>query len=275
MSGQREVIHTRIWDEEPEADNPFAAAACYCRGYDVYGAMLGNARWSEYLYLLFLGERPAPAAARLLEDLAVALANAGPRDAAVRAAMNGGAGGSTAAACLMAALAAGAGQYGGAHEVYRALEYWKECGRDLESWRARLCNPPVEERADIWLPMEHPPGFDPHGASCPAPVRRTLDHLAARSPGPALPWLAAQREDLEAAADCPLAMTGVAAAALADLGLGPAAGEMLFLLLRLPGAAVHALEQMDYGWRRYPFFRDAVILTDDPGPAPPDSEERP
>lgn len=275
MSERCEVIHTRIWDEEPEADNPFAAAVCYCRGYDVYGEVLGNARWSEYLYLLFLGERPAPAAAQLLEDLAVALANAGPRDAAVRAAMNGGAGGSTAAACLMAALAAGAGQYGGAHEVYRALEYWKECGRDLESWRERLRNPPVEERADIWLPMEHPPGFDPHGAGCPAPVRRTLDHLAARSPGPALPWLAAQREALEAAADCPLTMTGVAAAALADLGLGPAAGEMLFLLLRLPGAAVHALEQMDYGWRRYPFFRDAVILTDDPGPAPPDSEERP
>ncbi len=272
MSEEREVIHTRIWEEEPEPDNPFAAAACRCRGYDVYGELLGRARWSEYLYLLFVGERPSSEQARLLEDLAVALANAGPRDAGVRAAMNGGAGGSTAAACLMAALAAGAGQYGGAHEVYRILENWAACGCDLDAWCECLRHPPEEERADIWSPMEHPPGFDPHGASCATPVRRTLAHLASHSPGPALAWLTAHREALEAAADCPLAMTGVAAAAFADLGLAPAAGEMLFLILRLPGAAVHALEQMDYGWRRYPFFHDAVILADDPG-AP--SEERP
>ncbi|PIY03449.1 MAG: citryl-CoA lyase, partial [Gallionellales bacterium CG_4_10_14_3_um_filter_54_96] len=46
-------IHTRIWREEPEPDNAFATRAAYCRGYDVYGEMLGQARWVEMLYLLF------------------------------------------------------------------------------------------------------------------------------------------------------------------------------------------------------------------------------
>jgi citrate synthase len=39
---------------------------------------------------------------------------------------------------------------------------------------------------------------------------------------------------------------------------------MLFLLLRLPGAAVHALEQKDYGHKKFPFFR--IELENDPGP---------
>lgn len=265
MATQQESFNTRIWNEEPEPDNPFAAAVCLCHGYDVYGEMLGRASWIEYLYLLFLGERPTASQAKLLEGLAVALANPGIRDHSVNAAMNGGVGGSTAASCLMAALAVGAGQLGGAHEVFRAMEYWTACGNDLEKWKTLITNPPQEERIDIWLPMEHTPGFDPHGASCTTPVRQTLAYLSGISPGPTLVWLQHNRTELEAAADAPLAMSGVAAAALMDLGLAPDQGEMLYLLLRLPGAAVHALEQKEYGWRRFPFYTHALELENDPG----------
>lgn len=266
MSESPEVIHSRIWEETPETDNPFAAAACYCAGYDVYGDLLSKASWIEYLYLLFKGERPTPAHAKLLETLAVALANPGPREASVHAAMCGGVGGSTHASCLMAALAVGAGQLGGAHEVALAMACWQHCGHDLAKWREALQNPAQDERADIWPPMEHPPGFDPHGASCATPIRQTLAALTARYGEGALGWLQSQRESLESLADCPLAMSGVAAAALHDLELDPDQGEMLYLLLRLPGAAVHALEQREYGWRRFPFFGKALHLTDDPGP---------
>ena len=131
MNTEREVIYSRIWEEIPEPDNPFAAATCYCSGYDVYGDLLGKASWIEYLYLLFKLEPPTPEQARLLEGLAVALANPGPRDHSVQAAMCGGVGGSTAASCLIAALAVGAGQYGGAHEVALAMSYWQDCGTDL------------------------------------------------------------------------------------------------------------------------------------------------
>lgn len=261
-----EKINTKIWHEEPETDNPFAAKTCYCHGYDVYGDVLGKASWIEYLYLLFRSERPTVAQAEVLEGLAIAVANMGPRDHSIHAAMCGGVGGSTYASSLMAALAVGAGQLGGAHEVAITMQYWQECGTDLTAWKNRLRNPCQEERADIWLPMEHPPGFDPHGAACATPVRQTLEYLTAHSSGPILPWLLQQRVELETAADCPLAMTGVAAAAFTDLELTTQQGEMLYLLLRLPGAAVHALEQEGYGWRRFPFFKDGLILTDDPGP---------
>lgn len=260
-----EVIHSRLWQDFEEPDNPFAAKACYCAGYDVYGDLLGKATWIEYLYLLFKHEAPSCSQKKVLEALAIAVANLGPREPSINAAMSAGAGGSTHASCLMAALAVGAGQLGGAHEVAVAMGYWRACGENTPAWHDRLRNLPKEERADVWLPMEHAAGFDPHGASCATPVRQTLASLARLSPGRSLPWLRAHREELEAAADAPLSMTGVAAAAMIDLGMTIDEGEMLYLLLRLPGAAAHALEQQGHGWRRFPFFLNGLVLEDDPG----------
>jgi citrate synthase len=266
MSTKEEVIRTRIWEEIPEEDNPFAATACYCAGYDVYGEVLGNATWSEYLYLLFKQERPTPDQARMLQDLAVALANPGPRDHSVRAAMNAGVGGSTYAACLIAALGVGAGQLGGGHEVSVCMNLWRLCGQDLNKWRDHIVNPPVEIVTDIWGKLEHPPGFDPHGLHCRKPVLQVLAHLKTLSHGTALRWLEENRLELESIANCPLSFSGIASAAFFDLGFSPKQGEMLYLLLRLPGAAVHALEQEEFGWRHYPFFNNGLKLEDDPGP---------
>jgi citrate synthase len=170
------AIRTRIWNEEPESDNPFAARAAYCAGYDVYGEMLGNARWVEMLYLLFRGEAPSRAQADTLEALALALANPGPRDASVHAAMCAGVCGSPAASSLMAALAVGAGQLSGGREIFMAMQGWADCGSDLEAWRAWLREPP-SPLGSAWPKPEHAPGFDPHGVRTATPVRQALECL--------------------------------------------------------------------------------------------------
>jgi len=266
MQDTSEVIHTKIWREEAENDNPFVAKRCFCSGYDVYGDLLGKISWVDYLFLLYTLELPPPAQSKLLEGIAVVLANPGPRDHSVRAAMLGGVGGSHSAASLIAALSVGAGQLGGAREVFLAMQYWQQCACSLPAWQAIIAQPPKPARVDVWPEMEHTPGFDPHGAHCATPILQSLKHLAALSPGKALPWLQTHREALQNSADMPLTMTGLMAAALTDLELSPEQGEMLYLLLRLPGAGAHALEQRHYGWRKYPFFKDAVTLTNDPGP---------
>ena len=255
-----ETITTKIWRETPESDNPFAAADCFCSGYDVYGDLLKNASLIDYFYLLFKLERPTSQQSALLEGLAIALANPGPRDHSVRAAMSAGVGGSTHASALIAALSVGAGNLGGAREVFHAMEYWQLCATNLQDWQQIIKNPPQEGRADVWLPMEHPPGFDPNGISCPTPVIKTLAHLVEVGQTPRLSWLQDNRQQLEEFADCPLAFSGVAAAALFDLDFLPEQAEMLYLLLRLPGAAIHALEQEKLGWRKYPFFADGFKL---------------
>lgn len=257
----KESIHTRIWREEPEPDNPFATRAAYCHGYDVFGEMLGRARWVDMLYLLFRGEAPTPVQAAMLEALAVALANPGPRDQSVHAAMCGGVAGSTAASSLMAALAVGAGRYGGAREVFDAMSIWLAGGRDLAVWAGQSAARAAQE-IDIWPAAEHPPGFDPHGVSGATIVRQLLDGLSGMGATPHLTWLRANRVALEATLGLPLALAGVAAAALVDLGFSAKQGEMLYLLLRLPGAAAHALEQEGSGFRNFPFY--PVELQDDP-----------
>ena len=263
---KQETITTKIWNEIPEDDNPFAAKICYCSGFDVYGDLLGKASYIEYLYLLFKLEPPSQNHALLLEGLAIALANPGIRDHSVRGAMNAGVGGSTHASALMAALAVGAGNLGGGREIYSMVKYWEQCDTDINAWEQMIKEPPVEERADVWLPMEHVPGFDPNGTSCTLPVRQALEHMVTVGKSEKLEWLQANREHLEQLAEYPLAMSGVAATVLHELELSADQSEILFLLLRLPGAAVHSLEQEGLGWRRYPFYGDGLKLTDDPGP---------
>lgn len=190
MSGHS--LSTAIWHERPEPDNPFAAREVRCHGYDVYGEMLGQARWSDMVYLLFKGEAPTPAQARILDTLAVALANPGPRDPMVHAAMCAGVGGSPAAAGLMAALAVGAGQSGGARDVYLAMQAWRRClQQPVAAWPESL----LHVHAPAWLApkdagwpkAEHPAGFDPHSPVTATIVRHTLSRLV--EAGPCTRWL--------------------------------------------------------------------------------------
>jgi citrate synthase len=249
----KDRIHTRIWREEAELDNPFATRAAYCHGYDVYGDMLGRARWADMLYLLLRGEAPSAAQADLLDAVALAVANPGPRDASVHAAMCGGVPGSTAAASLMAAMAVGAGRYGGAREVLDAMAIWHGANGDVAQW-LRLASVWEKEHLDIWPQAEHPAGFDPYGVSTPTIVLQTLGTLAGLGPFPHLACLASNRAHLEEALGLPLSMVGVVAAAFVDLGFSAPQGEMLYLMLRLPGAAAHALEQSEQGFKRFPFY---------------------
>jgi citrate synthase len=223
--------------------------------------MVGNARWVEMLFLLFRDELPGKATLDMLEALAVALANPGPRDPSVHAAMCGGVAGSSAAASLIAALSVGAGRYRGARDVFDAMTAWDACGNDFDKWNMHLRSL-SEETIDTWPRREHPPGFDPHGVSTAGIVRQLLDRLTQIGASPRLSWLTKHREEVEAAAGMPLEMTAVAAVAFSDLGFAPSEGEMLYLLLRLPGAAAHALEQERNGFRRFPFY--PVELQDDP-----------
>lgn len=248
------ALTTQIWREEAEPGNAFAARAAHCHGYDVYGEMLGRAGWADMVYLLFRGEAPWPEQRELLEMLAVALANAGPRDGAVHAAMASAVGGAPAAASLIAALSVGAGRQDGARDVFDAMTGWAACGLDLPAWQQRLAARGTV-RLDLWPDSDRAAGFDPHGRATAGIVVQALDAMAGLAQAERLRWLARHRAELELAAGLPLAMCGVAAAALADLGFSPDEGEMLFLLLRLPGAAAHALEQRGLGYQRFPFPR--------------------
>ncbi len=92
-----------------------------------------------------------------------------------------------------------------------------------------------------------------------------LDVLEAVHSGGALSWLKENKLQLEAHLGYPLALSGIAAAAFFDLEFSEHQASMLYLILRLPGAAAHSLEQELVPWNKFPFFGDAIELLDDPG----------
>ncbi|MCZ4306146.1 hypothetical protein O4G98_15535 [Zoogloeaceae bacterium G21618-S1] len=241
-----ELIHTRIWDETPDPRSPFLGQNVRLYGYDYYGDLLARARWVDMLWLLFTGEAPSTEQATLLERLAVALANPGPRDPSVHAAMCGGVGGSPPAASLVAALAVASGDHGGAGELHRAMSAWENTGEDLD----RVTDALTEHADDtgMW------PGFSPLSRHTAQSVLECLASLGRTSLARRLTWLHQRESSLSDAAGCGLSLTGVAAAALADLGMSPEQGEALFLLLRLPGTLAHAMEQSGKSHKQFPFF---------------------
>mgnify|MGYP000067039366 FL=1 len=261
-------IYSDFWEEEASSDNPFSPSACYCAGFNVYEDLLNKVSWVEYLYLMLIKEAPNKQQSALLNALSVALANPGPRDPSVQAAMSAGAGGSTLASSLIAAISVGAGNLGGAHEVAITMNCWQQFSTDITLWKSGFAQFKQQHKdkiqpADVWLPIEHAPGFDPNGIMCPDTIIHTLGCLAALSPNIHLTWLKENRKEMEGLAKAPLSISGVAAAAFYDLGFEPAQAEMLYMLLRLPGAAAHALEQHETGWQKFPFFSDGLFINKD------------
>lgn len=257
-------LNTNIWEEVSEANNPFAAHECFCHGYDVYGDLIKNIDYLDYCYLLFKGELPNPQQKQLLNKLSVALANPGPRDPSIMAAMNAGVGGSTWSATLTAAITAGSGQLGGSRELHHVMELFNTCGQSLEAWQTHLKIDSFDQDQDIWQGMEHIPGFDPNGVSCPQTVIQLLNILSEIAPNGAPAWLKHHRIQLEEHTRLPLSMVAVVASALYELGFDTDQAELLYLMFRLPGAAAHGHEQARMGFQQFPFFMDGLDLTNDP-----------
>jgi citrate synthase len=258
------VYHSAIWQELAEQDNPFAIRTAYCHGYNVYEDILAKSTWIEALWLMFMGDKPTTQQKLLLEKLAILLMFTSMRDASNRAAMNSGVSGATHAASLMAALAIGSGQYGGAREVYLLVQRWQKTGLNIQLFLTELLEDTLEDvksaEADIWHPIEHPLGFDVHTPSCPTSLCQALDTLLEIKQDGALNLLKKHQYELQKKLSGSLSLTGVVAAAFYDLGLSPSQAEMLFLMLRLPSSAVFALEQKQLGWRNFPFFGHQIHL---------------
>lgn len=255
-------IYTKIWNEVPEDDNPFATKQAYCHGYQIH-ELSEICTYAEMIYLLFKGELPKWYIRLAFNKLSVIIANPGPRDPSVYAAMNGGVGGSPIASSLIAAIAAGAGQAGGAHEVALIMQRMIDSNGNLDVWK-QYQYPTID---DTWPILDTVPGFDPNGAGTKTPqhVIDTLDDLEIYfhfTDFSHLMWIRKNKQELEEFHGSPINIAMVSAACFVDAGFTPEQGEALYLLLRLPGAAVHALEQWTYGFKKFPFPK--VNLLDDP-----------
>ncbi|MDX8410786.1 MAG: hypothetical protein R8K46_02785 [Mariprofundaceae bacterium] len=265
---KRERIRTSIWQEEPCDDNPFVAEKTLCHGYD-FDELACRFSWTQMVFLLLKGELPSKDEDRLINLLMTAAINPGPRDAAVRAAMNCGVGKTPVATIVTTGLTVRGGMAEGSLHVETAMrlllgdlvEAKNIIDGDESSLKALISDYDklvAEDRDRDVVPLpDHPPGFGHYFSQRdPRPMKliRRLDDL-----GHTGPYLCLSRKiELLLAEDREIfhTLAGVFAAVCCDLGLSPEQGGGLFLIAGTGGILAHGVEQLPRKWTEYPFWSD-------------------
>jgi len=244
---------TKIWEETPHPTNPYIAETCRCHGYDLFELMTKRS-FVDVLFLLFQGDLPNPQQAKFLETLMIALINPGPRHPATRAAMLAGVGKTDPTHILPISLSILGGSHLGAGEIEESMRFLRKQLKNDPTKVAQSvlakCEPPAE---GDWHPV---PGFgnrfgetDPHACA----IARYLSEL----PGARkiLAWGESFSKALQPH-DLGWLTTGVAAAALAELGFQPRAGAGLFQIISAPGMLAHGVELANKPFTAMPFPSD-------------------
>lgn len=246
---------TRIWYEEPSADNPFIAARALCHGYDLLELMQKRSI-VDVFYLLFRGELPSAEQAQLLQQLMIGLINPGPRHPATRAAMNAGIGKSDPVHILPIASAVFGGEYQGAGEIDATMRFLrKQQHSDPAHYAMALLEQVTEPSPGDSVPLPIP-GFGRCYGGVDLLAKKIAGQLLALpAAGKALHWAVALAQALEKNG-IGISNSGIAAAVFADLGFQPRAGGCLYQLLSAPGLVAQGIELANKPITAMPFIND-------------------
>jgi citrate synthase len=244
---------TRIWSERPSSGNPFLADQCLCHGYDLL-ELVEKRSFPDMLFLLLQGELPNPHQAQLLSALMVALSNPGPRHPATRAVMNAAVSRTKAEHLVPIGLSLLGGEHLGGAEVAAGMRFLRLHRRKPpEQVAGRLLeNQTPPSQGDVRVA----PGFGTRfGGVDPMPTRIAARLAALPAAGTALNWGCAFAKALEPTRQGWL-VSGVAAAALLDLGFPSRAGAGLFQIMCAPGILAHGIELSGKPLTAMPFVKN-------------------
>jgi len=264
---KRESIRTAICQEQTSESNPFVAEKTLWHGYDA-DALSQKRDWTEILFLLAQGELPSKDQNTILNRLMASLANPGPRDAAVRAAMNCGAGKTPLPTILTTGLTVRGGMAEGAMHVEAAMRFLNGqlpgnelLSFDQEDYAEQLINHyrafQQEHKDDEIVPWpEVAPGFGLYyGERDP---RATKLFATLQADEGKFIRLAKKLESILSEQQSPayITLAGAAAAILCDLGFSPEHGAGIFMIAGSAGILSHGVEQLPRNWNEYPFWAD-------------------
>ena len=243
---------TRIWSEQPSADNPYIASSALCHGYDLF-ELMEKRSFVDVFYLLFRGELPGAAEAALLQTLMIALINPGPRHPATRAAMNVGVGKTNPLHILPIASAVLGGEHQGGGEIDSAMRFFRKYQKTDPNDLPKILQAHTSEDDTI---SSATPGFGKrHGGVDLMATGIAERLLKLEAAGSALKWGDQLAKVLEPSGSGWL-ITGVASAVFADLGFQPKTGGALFQLLGAPGLVAHGLEVANKPITAMPYVSD-------------------
>ena len=220
------------------------------------------------LFLMSQGELPTPDQNLLLNKIMAFLANPGPRDAGVRAAMNCGVGKTPLPTILTTGLTVRGGMAEGAMHVEAAMRLLngqlpvsKQCPKDQSDYADQLIHGYREfwqqHKNDEIIPWpEVPPGFGLYYGEKDLRAIKLVD-LIKDDCGDALA-LGLEIEHVLSLEASPafLTLPGVVAAALCELGFKPEHGAGIYMIAGSAGILAHGVEQLPRNWNEYPFWAD-------------------
>ncbi|VUD56375.1 hypothetical protein TDB9533_02030 [Thalassocella blandensis] len=253
-------VSSKISSEDASFGNPYIAENVRWYGYDVEDLMQ-NASLVEVFYLMFRGELPSAADARLLETLMVALINPGPRHPATRAAMNVGVGKTETTHILPVSTAVMGGEYLGGGSIESAMRFFRKYSKkDPEDVATSFADALVTDASSI-------PGFGKYYGDTDIFSAKIVQSLLPLSQElSALHWGSALASAL-ASVNIGWLMPGVAAAVFSDLGFHPRSGAGLFQLMSAPGLLAHGLELANKPITAMPYVSDDNYVIDTPSKA--------
>ncbi len=245
-------VTTAITKEVADSNNPFVAIQQLIHGYDLRDLMLHKS-FLDVTYLLIQGKLPSKKESSLLNTLAVALCNPGPRSYPCRAAMVAGVSKSNSGNLLPIGLSVASGHQGGCQEVEKATAFI------VNNQQTNATELAKSLLSKFVVSDEEPniaPGFSsqfgaPHKLICKLALDIHKNHPETRH----LAWSLSFSQELENH-QLSLNNTGLAAAVMADLGIPGREASAFYQFLIAPGIMAHGLEQTHKPITAIPFVDD-------------------
>jgi len=246
-------VATRIWQEQPAEDNPYAVEHSRCHGYELLD-LVKKRSFVDVLFLLFRGELPTSDESELLEALMVAFINPGPRHPATRSAMNAGIGKTDPALILPIALTAMSGKNNAAGAVEETMRFLrKQQRRQVSDVAMELIENEVRPPEGDWIIAL---GFGSYYNSIDVQTNKMANHLVSLpAAGKALRW-GQEFAEMIASYDLGWLPVGVVAAVLTDLGFQPRAAAGIYQIISAPGLLAHGIELANKPLTDMPFLAD-------------------
>lgn len=234
--------HSKNNEEWTTAITEIAPNHVRVRGRDI-ADLMGSAGFGAVVYLLFTGNQPSDAVARLMDAVLVSSIDHGATPPSTLAARNAASTGAPLAACVASGILAINEHHGGAIrdcaiQLGHIVRRCEDTGESMDCVSQAL----VEEMKREGRRLA---GFG-HRVHTDDPRTKRLFELAEQA-GAAGPHIEAVRavESVfgRAGSKLPINVDGAIAAVLADLGIEPHYMNGLFMISRAPGLIAHAVEE--------------------------------
>lgn len=246
-----EKVSTSITKEIASPDNPFVSVKQLIHGYDLT-SLVQERSFLDTVFLLITGHLATTEQEKLLNALAVALCNLGPRAYPCRAAMVAGVSKSNAGNLLPIGLSIASGADGGSKEVEESHHFIATHINDDPSALANELTSHLEKESDEFVVTA---GFSSQFKHPHELYISLANTLLEQHQCHTLEWalLFSQAISHTGASINPC---GLAAAVLFDLGIPARESGVLYQFLIAPGILAHGLEQTHKPITSIPFLSD-------------------